>query len=146
MKSTSADVKITDNTGQVLSGLKAQAARALEIIGGKAESYTKALTPVDTGALRNSFTHSVDGTTVTVGSNLEYSIYVELGTGKLYSPPPDWMEAQAQRGRGLDHWVYKGDDGKSHMGFPRAGAHMLQHGVGDHISEYESIIKRELSR
>lgn len=141
-----ADVKITDNTGQVLSGLKAQVARALEIIGGKAESYTKALTPVDTGALRNSFTHSVDGNKVTVGSNLEYSSYVELGTGKLYSPPPDWMEAQAQRGRGLDRWVYKGDDGKFHMGFPRAGAHMLQHGVGDHISEYKSIIKSELSR
>ena len=68
-----ADVKITDNTGQVLSGLKAQAARALEIIGGKAESYTKALTPVDTGALRNSFTHSVDGNKVTVGSNIEYA-------------------------------------------------------------------------
>ena len=141
-----ADVKITDNTGQVLASMKAQVARALEIIGGKAEGYTKALTPVDTGALRNSFTHSVGGTTVTVGSNLEYSSYVELGTGKLYSPPPEWMEAQAQRGRGLDHWVYKGDDGQFHMGFPRAGAHMLQHGVGDHISEYESIIKRELSR
>lgn len=141
-----AGVKITDNTGQVLSGLKAQVARALEIIGGKAESYTKALTPVDTGALRNSFTHSVGGTKVTVGSNSSYAAFVELGTGKLYSPPPEWMEAQAQRGRGLDRWVYMGDDGKFHMGFPRAGAHMLQQGVGGHISEYSEIIKSELSR
>ena len=141
-----ADVKIEDNTGQVLASMKAQVARALEIIGGKAESYTKALTPVDTGALRNSFTHSVGGTTVTVGSNIEYGPYVELGTGKLYSPPPDWMEAQAQRGRGLDRWVYKGDDGKFHMAFPRHGVHMLQTGVGAHIGEYNDIIKRELSR
>lgn len=140
------NVKIKDNTGEVIAQAKEAVNRALEIIGGKAESYTKDLTPKDTGALQNSFTHSVDGTTVTISSGIQYAPYVELGTGKLYSPPPEWMEAQAQRGRGLDHWVYKGDDGKFHMGFPRAGAHMLQHGVGDHISEYESIIKRELSR
>lgn len=141
------NVRIAENnTGTVIAEARAAIARALEIIGGKAESYTKALTPVKTGALKNSFEHSVAGGTVTVSSGISYAPYVELGTGKLYSPPPEWMEAQAQRGRGLDHWVYKGDDGQFHMGFPRAGAHMLQHGVGDHISEYESIIKRELSR
>lgn len=135
-----------DNTGAVIAEAKAAIARALEIIGGKAESYTKALTPVDTGALQNSFTHSVSGTTVTISSGILYAPYVELGVGKLYSPPPEWMEAQAQRGRGLDRWVYMGDDGKFHMGFPRAGAHMLQQGVGGHISEYSEIIKSELSR
>ena len=138
------DVKVEDNTGAVITAMKAQVARALEIIGGKAEGYTKALTPVDTGALRNSFAHSVSGTTVTVGSGISYAAYVELGTGKLYSPPPEWLDAQAQRGRGLDRWVYKGDDGKFHMGYPRRGVHMLQTGVGAHIAEYNGIIKREL--
>lgn len=141
-----ADVKIEDNTGQVLSSMKAQVARALEIIGGKAESYTKALTPVDTGALRNSFTHSVGGTTVTISSGISYAPFVELGTGKLYSPPPEWMEAQAQRGRGLDRWFYKDVQGKWHVGYPRKGAHMLQKGIGDHIDEFKNIIKSELSR
>ena len=65
----------TDNSGAVLSAADAAIARALEIIGGKCESYAKALCPVDTGALRNSITHRVDGDggTVVVGSNLEYA-------------------------------------------------------------------------
>lgn len=139
-------VEITDNTGQVLASMKAQVARALEIIGGKAESYTKALTPVDTGALRNSFTHSVDGNKVTVGSNLEYSSYVELGTGKLYSPPPEWIESHAKKGRGLDRWFYKDEQGKWHVGYPRKGIHMLQNGIMNHLDEFKEIIKSELGR
>lgn len=140
------NVKIKDNTVEVIAQAQEAVNRALEIIGGKAEGYTKALTPVDTGALRNSFTHSVGGTTVTISSGISYAPFVELGTGKLYSPPPEWMEAQAQRGRGLDRWVYMGDDGKFHMGYPRVGVHMLQKGIGDHLDEYENIIKCELSR
>ena len=67
--------------------------RALEIIGGMAETYAKGLTPVDTGALRNSITHKVEmgeeQSKVIVGTNVEYAPYVELGTGKLYEPPPE---------------------------------------------------------
>ena len=38
--------------------------------------------PVDTGALRQSIVvEAADGTSVTVGTNLEYGIYVEFGTG-----------------------------------------------------------------
>ena len=54
--------------------------RALEIIGGKAESYAKRLCPVDTGRLRNSITHQqFDDDTEVVGTNVEYAPYVELG-------------------------------------------------------------------
>ena len=79
-------IDITDNSAQVRKALDDAVARALEIIGGKAGSYAKALAPVDTGALRNSLTHSVSGDTVSIGSNIEYAPYVELGTGKEYSP------------------------------------------------------------
>lgn len=122
--------------------------RALEIIGGKAESYTKGLTPVDTGALRNSFTHRVDGDKkqVTVGSNLQYSSYVELGTGKLYEPPPGWIQSQAKRGRGLDRWFYKDDKGKWHVGYPRKGVKMLQRAITEHLDEYKTVIIKELTR
>jgi len=59
-------------------------ARALEIIGGKAESYAKKLCPVDTGRLRNSITHQrYDENTEVVGSNVEYAPFVELGTHKM---------------------------------------------------------------
>ena len=70
-----ADVKLTDNSAAVTSALNSAVARALEIIGGKCESYAKGLAPVDTGALRNSITHRVDsdGGTVEVGSAINYA-------------------------------------------------------------------------
>lgn len=143
-----AGVRVDDNTGACIDEMRQSVLRALEIIGGKAESYTKALTPVDTGALRNSFTHRVDGDKkqVTVGSNLQYSSYVELGTGKLYDPPPEWIESHAKKGRGLDRWFYKDEQGKWHVGYPRKGVHMLQNGIMNHLDEFKEIIKSELGR
>lgn len=62
--------------------------KALEIIGGKAETYAKRLCPVDTGNLRNSITHQqFDERTEVVGSNVEYAPYVELGTVKMGARP-----------------------------------------------------------
>lgn len=64
----------------VLNGMADAKTKALEIIGGKAESYAKRLCPVDTGRLRNSITHQqYDENTEIVGTNVEYAPYVELG-------------------------------------------------------------------
>lgn len=79
-----AQVQITDNSAEALAGLERAKARALENIGQKAEGYAKRLCPVGTvestgikgyrgGTLRNSITHTVDGDTVAVGSNVEYA-------------------------------------------------------------------------
>lgn len=144
-----ADVRIEDNTQAVLAAMRAGAVRGLEIVGGKAETYAKALSaPIDTGALRNSITHQVDAgkLQVTIGSNVEYAPYVELGTGKLYSPPPEWIEFQAKRGRGLDHWFYRDEKGDWHVGFPHEGRKFLQNGIKNHLNEFKNIIKAELSR
>ena len=54
----------------------AQAAkdRALEIIGGKAETYAKQIAPVDTGRLRNSITHQqYSEDTEIIGTAVEYA-------------------------------------------------------------------------
>lgn len=79
-----------NNIGDVLSELELKEAKALEMIGIKAEGYAKALCPVDTGNLRNSITHqvdlSVDG--VYIGTNVEYGPYVELGTVKMPGGKP----------------------------------------------------------
>ncbi len=40
----------------------------------------KILCPVDTGRLRSSITHEIEGTTGRVGSNVEYARIVELGS------------------------------------------------------------------
>ena len=78
------NVRLTDNSAEALAGLERAKARALETIGLKAEGYAKKLCPVGTvestgikgyrgGTLRNSITHTVDGDTVAVGSNVEYA-------------------------------------------------------------------------
>lgn len=86
-------VIFTNNASKVLAAEAAAKATALEIIGGKAESYAKRLCPVDTGRLRNSITHQqYDENTEVVGTNVEYAPYVELGhvtpSGNPVAPRP----------------------------------------------------------
>jgi HK97 gp10 family phage protein len=126
-----ANTDLTDNTSEVFSMLEHAKARALEIIGGKIESYAKGLCPVDTGALRNSITHQVDGDTVVAGSAVYYAPYVELGTGKEYDPPPEWMENNAQRGAGI----------AKHSVKPRP---YLRPAVENHVDEYKNIMESTL--
>ena len=83
-----ADVKITDNSAAMIAAMKQAKARALEICGGMAESYAKALCPVDTGALRNSISHAPGGENdMYIGTNIEYAPYVELGTRRMAAKP-----------------------------------------------------------
>ena len=75
-------VDYKDNSQQVLSALEKGKRNALTAIGATAETYAKNATPVDTGRLRNSISHAVDGEAVYIGSNVEYAPYVELGTSR----------------------------------------------------------------
>jgi HK97 gp10 family phage protein len=72
------------------------------------ESQAKSLTPVETGALRDSMSHEVrvkDGEAVgVVGSPLKYAVYVEFGTG-------EFAENGAGRKGG---WTYSTPDGGFH--------------------------------
>ena len=78
-------VSYTNNSSSALNAMDAAVLRALEIIGGQAETNAKALCPVDTGRLRNSITHMVDDEekSAIIGTNVEYAPYVELGTVKM---------------------------------------------------------------
>ena len=75
-------VDYKDNREQILSALEKGIKNGLEAIGLTAETYAKKATPVDTGRLRNSISHAVDGDAVYIGSNVEYAPYVELGTSR----------------------------------------------------------------
>jgi HK97 gp10 family phage protein len=48
------------------------------------KTQAKAITPVDTGRLRDSIAHQVNKTehTAIIGTPVEYAIYVEFGTGR----------------------------------------------------------------
>ena len=75
-------VDYKDYSKEVLSALEKGKRNALTAIGATAETYAKQETPVDTGRLRNSISHTVDGEAAYIGSNVEYAPYVELGTSR----------------------------------------------------------------
>jgi len=137
------NIEITmDNTAQVLDALDNSTEKILTMIGIKAEKYAKALCPVGTpestgkkgyrgGTLRNSITFQVDGDEVSIGSNVEYAPYVELGTGPYFDPPPEWEQFSAPGGSGGGHGYVR----------PRK---YLQPAIADHINEYVSIMETEL--
>lgn len=83
------DVKITDNSDKFLDALPEQIEQALTAIGLTAESYAKRDCPVDTGRLRNSITNAVETSehSVYIGSNVEYAVFVELGTSRMKARP-----------------------------------------------------------
>lgn len=98
---TSVSIRVEkDNTDEVIREMNKDVHRALEMIGGEAERFAKALSPVGTpestgipgymgGTLRNSITHKVvdDEDAVYIGSNVEYAPYVEMGTVKMKARP-----------------------------------------------------------
>lgn len=80
---------IADNTDEVIEALGVAIGRALEAVGIAAESDAAKLCPVDTGRLRNSITHAIDGDeqAAYIGTNVEYAEYVHNGTSRRKPQP-----------------------------------------------------------
>ena len=68
-----------DNTDEVIAALEMAKKRGLEAIGLVAEGHAKKITPVDTGRLRNSIAHAVEGDAAYIGTSTSYAPFVELG-------------------------------------------------------------------
>ena len=135
-------VEIIDNTGKFKDAMQEAINDVLRRIGGRMERYAKARCPVGTeestgikgyigGTLRNSIDHYEDENTATVGSDVVYAPYVELGTGPYYTPPPEWMENNAEQGKGV---------GKGFV-HPRP---FLRPALADHLKEYQFIIEAKM--
>lgn len=102
--------------------------RALEICGGKAETYAKKLCPVDTGNLRNSITHQREGDdTELIATAVTYAPYVEIGH---HQEPGRYVPAIGKR------LVASYVPGKPYM------APALE----NHVSEYKEVFETELSK
>lgn len=129
-------IEITDNSKSVLSAFDQAVLRGLERCGEQAEGYAKDLAPVDTGAGRNSISHKVDESepAAYIGTNLDYMIYQELGTGKY---------AEGGGGRPTP-WVYQDDNGNWHWTRGNRAQPFLAPAVKDHAKTYKNIIKDEL--
>lgn len=92
-----------DNTEYILQAIDKALAESMDEIGQAMQLRAQELCPVDTGRLRNSITYRLGGGgydfpgygaevsarehAVSVGSNVEYAAYVELGTSRTKAQP-----------------------------------------------------------
>lgn len=147
------DIKFTDNTPRLLEALDSWEERVLTLWGMTVQDYAQLLVPTGTadstgiegyvgGALKQSLTYAIDlaKKTVTIGSNLFYSVYVELGTGIF-----------AEKGNGRKTpWVWKDFNGKWHftrgMRAANEGKGFLRPAVEDHIDELREIAVEEANK
>ena len=127
-------VDFKDNSKAVLAAFQQAVEKGLEECGLVAEGYAKKLTPVDAGNLRNSISHKVvtDESACYIGSNTEYAVYQEMGTGKYYPggrPTP---------------WVYQDAKGNWHWTHGNPAKPFLKPAVADHAQQYRQIMENEL--
>ena len=133
-----ANITITDNRDEVLQKLRERIDAALEAVGNQCVSHAKqnitAASRVDTGAMRNSISHIVSDDVCHVGTNIEYAIYNEMGTG-IY----------IEGGR-VTPWAYEDAHGVTHWTRGMPGIHFLRNAAADHTDEYKAIIENELKK
>lgn len=150
-----------DNSEKVIRLMKGATEKAARIIGGKVVNYARQSVEKSKGpmggawpydiilAIRDSLTAQVeDGPVLTVGSNMQVAPYIELGTGMLYDPPPEWIEYHghdAHSKGGLDSWLYFDElEGVIKVGRPVPSQPYLRPAFLDHIDEYKDIVKQEM--
>ena len=132
------DVKFTDNSQAVLDACKEQIFAWLEAIGEDASSVASKQAPADTGRLRNSITSAVveEEQAVYIGTNVEYAIYHEFGTG---------IYASDGAGRQTP-WAFKGENGEWHYTHGVPARHYLQFGITAHQAQYKALLEQYLKR
>lgn len=130
---------LKNNSSAVLDALNQQILKTLEECGLVAENYAKdnctQKNIVDTGNLRNSITHTVvtGEKAVYVGTNVEYGIYNEFGTG-----------VYADTGGRQSPWVYQDYNGDWHKTSGMKPRPFIRPAVADNVDKYEKIIKNNL--
>ena len=100
-------MEFIDNSEAVKKELERAVIRGLIKAAMLVESQAVLLVPVNTGGLRNSIGYKVNESELVayIGTNCEYAIYVEYGTGEF-----------AENGNGRKGgWVYKAPNGEVHF-------------------------------
>ena len=124
-----------DNSAEVLRELDSKIEAILEALGiqgvGAVVDIITSESRVDTGAMRNSISHQVDAgdKSVYIGTNIEYAIYHELGTG-IY------LEGGGGR---QTPWAYKDANGEWHRTRGMKPIHMIKNGVSGSVNDFKSI-------
>ena len=153
-------VEFTSNADAVLEILSRATESALEIVGGIVEDQAgeyvmRAKGPLGNAwptdllvGLRQSITHAIEDGVLTVGSNQQIAPYIELGTGKHYDPPEEWIRYHGNDGHtkgGLDMWYYYDIfDHQLRIGRPMKATPYLRPAFLDHAEDIREIVEREL--
>lgn len=81
----------------------------------KIQADAKKLCPADTGLLRNSINTTVnyegDEAVWKIGSNLEYAVYVEMGTGQVGADSKKLLPKGINPKYKTEGWYYKAKEG-----------------------------------
>ena len=101
------------------------------------ERSAKMKAPKDTGALRRSITSKVDGLTGIVFTPLQYSPYVEYGTG---------LFAENGAGRKDVPWNYQDDKGEWHSTRGQKPQPFMRPALNENRTEIIRIIKEGLDK
>lgn len=131
-----------DNSAEVLRELDSKIEAILEAWGiqgvGAVVDIITSESRVDTGAMRNSISHQVDAgdKSVYIGTNIEYAIYHELGTG-IY------LEGGGGR---QTPWAYQDASGAWHRTRGMKPIHMIKNGVSQSVNDFKSIANDILKR
>ena len=121
-----------NNVDEVLRALKENAEAALEACGQQAVSHSQqnitAAGRIDTSAMINSMNHLVQGDTCYVGTDIEYAIYNEMGTGVYIAGGRDTP------------WAFQDGKGKWRRTNGMQGIHFLKNAIANNVDEYKRII------
>lgn len=133
-------VTMESHKEEILEEAKSKIFSWLEAIGeDAAHTAANVLTEtetIDTGRLKNSISSAVveSENAVYIGTNVEYAIYHEFGTG-IY----------AEKGGGRQTpWMFQDKDGEWHWTHGVKAKHYLQFGATAHKEEYMQMLERAL--
>lgn len=134
---TEIEVKVSDNSPEVLAALENAVIRALGAMASTAVTHAVENLDhqgaVDTGDLKRSIDKKVVDSekTAYIGTNIEYAPYIELGTGHY---------ALTGGGTTKPSWVYQDELGHWHRAYPQPARPYLKPAVADHKDEYISLL------
>lgn len=126
-----ADVTFIDHSREAIEAMQEAVNAALDAMGLQAVSHAKnnltAAGRVNTGNLRNSISHAVHEGVAYIGTNINYALYVEMGTGVYIA------------GGRKSPWAFQDADGNWHFTRGIPPSHFLKNAAADHVDEYKSI-------
>ena len=134
------DVRVESHRAEVIEACSDAIEVALEAIGQQYVTNAKAIITAEgrrqTGAMINSLTHQVvkSENAVYIGTDLEYAIYNEVGTG---------IYAEGGGGRKTP-WAYKDIRGDWHTTVGMKPIHFLKLAGSENEAEYKAIAEKYL--